>query len=47
MTRNKNKKDNKEVKDLEQGLINLDRYLKAPTVCECGNNYVYVGLGEY
>lgn len=41
------KKEKKEIKGLEQGLLNIDRYMKAPGVCECGNEYTYVGLGEY
>ena len=41
------KKGKKEIEGLEQGLLNLDRYMKNPGVCECGNEYTYMGLGEY
>lgn len=44
---NNNKNDKKTIDGIEQGLINLDKYLKSPGKCECGNNYTYVGLGEY
>lgn len=39
--------DIKKINGLEQGLVNLDKYLKTPGVCECGNKYTYIGLGEY
>lgn len=39
--------DKRTIDGLEQGLINLDKYLKSPGMCECGNSYTYVGLGEY
>ena len=44
---NKNKKEKNEIEGLEQGLLNLERYMKSPDVCECGNEYTYMGLGEY
>ena len=42
-----NNKEIKKIDGLELGITNLDRYLKTPGICECGNNYTYVGLGEY
>lgn len=37
----------KKIIGLEQGLVDIDKYLKKPGLCECGNNYTYEGLGVY
>ena len=29
---------------IEQGLIDIDKYLKRPEECECGGRYIYLSL---
>lgn len=35
------------IKGLEQGLIDVEKYLSTPGQCDCGGDFVYEGLGRY
>ena len=41
----KHKKEKKH--KMEKNLIDIEKYLTAPGICECGASYIYYGLGVY